>query len=84
MFGRHQWSSSACEALLALCALANLIHGLPGEGSPEAENLHFHLHARAENKDGSTPVYKDPTADIEDRVNDLLPRMTLQEKVAQM
>lgn len=48
------------------------------------DDLHFHLNARATNKDGSTPVYKDPTAAIEDRVNDLLPRMTLQEKVAQM
>ena len=84
MFGRRRWSSSAHKAFLALCILANLVHGLPEEGSPEARNLHFHLHARAENKDGSTPTYKDPTADIEDRVNDLLPRMTLQEKVAQM
>ena len=48
------------------------------------DDLHFPLRARATNKDGSTPIYKDPTADIEDRVNDLLPRMTVQEKVAQM
>ena len=48
------------------------------------DDLHFPLHARATNKDGSTPVYKDPDAAIEDRVNDLLPRMTVQEKVAQL
>ncbi|TFY76921.1 hypothetical protein EWM64_g7092 [Hericium alpestre] len=48
------------------------------------DELHFHVHARATNKDGSGPVYKDPKAPIEDRVNDLLPRMTIQEKVAQI
>ncbi|KIO21728.1 glycoside hydrolase family 3 protein [Tulasnella calospora MUT 4182] len=31
-----------------------------------------------------TPLYKNPKANIEDRVNDLLPRMTLEEKVAQL
>ena len=29
-------------------------------------------------------LYKDPTVDIEDRVEDLLSRMTLQEKIMQM
>ncbi|OCH93251.1 glycoside hydrolase [Obba rivulosa] len=47
-------------------------------------DLHFSLHARGTNADGSLPVYKDPKASVEDRVNDLLPRMTLQEKVAQL
>lgn len=47
-------------------------------------DLHFPLHARATNLDGSSPIYKNPNASIEDRVNDLLPRMTLQEKVAQL
>ena len=47
-------------------------------------DLHFPLHARGTNNDGSLPIYKDPKASIEDRVNDLLPRMTLEEKVAQM
>jgi beta-glucosidase len=32
----------------------------------------------------SSPLYKDPTANIEDRVNDLIGRMTVEEKVAQM
>ena len=36
-----------------------------------------------ENADG-IPVYKDPEQKIEDRVEDLLSRMTLQEKVAQI
>ena len=48
------------------------------------DDLHFPVHARATNKDGSQPVYKKPDASIEDRVNDLLPRMTLEEKVAQL
>lgn len=47
-------------------------------------DLHFPLHARGTNNDGTLPVYKDPNAPIEDRVNDLLPRMTLEEKVAQL
>ena len=48
------------------------------------DDLHFPLHARATNKNGSLPKYKNPKAPIEDRVNDLLPRMTLEEKVAQL
>lgn len=48
------------------------------------DDLHFNLHARATNKDGSEAVYKNPTASIEDRVNDLYPRMTVEEKVAQL
>ncbi|KAG5651217.1 hypothetical protein H0H81_009446 [Sphagnurus paluster] len=48
------------------------------------DGLHFSLHARATNTDGSAVLYKDPTASIEDRVNDLLPRMTLAEKVSQL
>lgn len=47
-------------------------------------DLHFPLYARATNLDGSLPIYKNLNASIEDRVNDLLPRMTLQEKVAQL
>ncbi|KAJ3857876.1 glycoside hydrolase family 3 protein [Lentinula lateritia] len=48
-------------------------------GSPE-----FSLVARGTNSDGSLPTYKNPNASIEDRVADLLPRMTLEEKVAQI
>ncbi|KAF5364585.1 hypothetical protein D9758_005612 [Tetrapyrgos nigripes] len=44
----------------------------------------FSLESRATNIDGSLPTYKDPNASIEDRVADLLPRMTLEEKVAQL
>ncbi|KAJ7200973.1 glycoside hydrolase superfamily [Mycena rebaudengoi] len=46
--------------------------------------LHFSLESRATNIDGSLPIYKDPTAAIEARVNDLLPRMTIEEKVSQI
>ncbi|KAI9457376.1 glycoside hydrolase superfamily [Boletus coccyginus] len=48
------------------------------------DGLHFSLEARGSNLDGSLPIYKNPNASIEDRVNDLLPRMTVQEKVAQL
>ena len=48
------------------------------------DDLHFPLFARGTNKDGSTPVYKNARAAIEDRVDDLLPRMTLEEKVSQL
>jgi hypothetical protein len=68
-------SSAALLALFPAFALASF--ELRGD-------LHFPLQARGTNKDGSTPKYKNPKADIEDRVKDLLPRMTLQEKVAQL
>ncbi|KAG6820323.1 hypothetical protein H0H93_002172 [Arthromyces matolae] len=48
------------------------------------DDLHFTLEARSANKDGSVPIYKNPKASIEDRVNDLLPRMTVEEKVSQL
>ena len=64
--------------------ILDFANALPDADSPEAEKLHFHLHARATNKDGSSPIYKDPNADIEARIKDLLPRMTIEEKVAQM
>ncbi len=35
-------------------------------------------------RDGRTPLYKDPSAAIEDRVEDLLSRMTPEEKAAQL
>lgn len=44
----------------------------------------FSLASRATNIDGSVPTYKNPEASIEDRVNDLLPRMTIEEKVSQL
>lgn len=47
-------------------------------------DLHFPLHARQTNKDGSVPTYKSKDAGIEARVSDLLPRMTLEEKVSQL
>ncbi|KAH8103067.1 glycoside hydrolase superfamily [Cristinia sonorae] len=49
-----------------------------------ATSPHFPLEARGTNSDGSRPTYKNPHASIEDRVNDLLPRMTIEEKVAQL
>ncbi|KAL0948856.1 hypothetical protein HGRIS_008976 [Hohenbuehelia grisea] len=48
------------------------------------DDLHFTLEARQANKDGSLPIYKNPKASIDARVKDLLPRMTVEEKVAQL
>ena len=48
------------------------------------DDLHFSVDARGSNLDSSLPIYKNPNASIEDRVNDLLPRMTVQEKVSQL
>lgn len=48
------------------------------------DDMHFPLHARGTNTDGSLPLYKNAHASIEDRINDLLPRMTIEEKVAQL
>lgn len=75
---------SGLRLALALLAFSSTVLGLPELGSPEADALHFHLHARATNKNGTPPTYKDPNANIEDRVSDLLSRMTVEEKVAQM
>lgn len=68
--------------------LALLLNVLPIFASQNWQDvrgdLHFPLHARASNLDGSKPIYKDANAGIEARVNDLLPRMSLEEKVAQL
>ncbi|KAJ7983164.1 glycoside hydrolase superfamily [Mycena polygramma] len=53
-------------------------------GNGVKEGLHFALESRATNIDGSLPIYKDPTASIDARVADLLPRMTIEEKVSQI
>ena len=50
----------------------------------EFADLGISLHSRAENADGSVPIYKDASADIEARIDDLLPRMTIKEKVSQL
>jgi beta-glucosidase len=34
--------------------------------------------------DASKPIYKDPSASIDDRVSDLLGRMTIEDKMAQL
>ncbi|KAJ7342635.1 glycoside hydrolase superfamily [Mycena albidolilacea] len=62
-----------------LCFLPALVLG-----NGVKEGLHFSLESRATNIDGSLPTYKDPTASIEARVADLLPRMTVEEKVSQI
>ncbi|KAH0839362.1 family 3 glycoside hydrolase [Lanmaoa asiatica] len=63
---------------LATLSIATVNH------SGVRDDLHFSVEARGSNLNGSPPIYKNPNASIEDRVNDLLPRMTVQEKVAQL
>ncbi|KAJ6473135.1 glycoside hydrolase family 3 protein [Mycena sanguinolenta] len=71
---------SRSTLLACLCLLPLLTSGNGGV----KEGLHFSLESRATNIDGSLPIYKDPTASIEARVADLLPRMTIEEKVSQI
>ncbi|KZT23228.1 glycoside hydrolase family 3 protein [Neolentinus lepideus HHB14362 ss-1] len=70
------WTRLWAASLLAETASA-LVRG-------SSDSLHFSLVSRGTNLDGSLPVYKNPNGSIEDRVNDLLPRMTIEEKVAQL
>ncbi|TFK53290.1 glycoside hydrolase family 3 protein [Heliocybe sulcata] len=67
-----------------ICAAGVLTGTIVTLARGSSEDLHFSLVSRGTNLDGSLPVYKDPNALIEDRVNDLLPRMTIEEKVAQL
>ena len=88
---RTHTPAHVCSAVLVfLASLQGLLSAQARSTTEEADllgvrgDLHFPLYARATNLDGSLPIYKNPNASIEDRVNDLLPRMTLQEKVAQL
>ncbi|TCD71921.1 hypothetical protein EIP91_000053 [Steccherinum ochraceum] len=67
-------------ALVLYSLILHLVHG----SEITTGTTHFPLEARGTNNDGSLPTYKNPRASIEDRVNDLLPRMTIDEKVAQL
>lgn len=67
----------------ALVSLAVSAVCLVSATEERARALHPRLASDADIKK-PTPLYKNPNASIEDRVNDLLPRMTVDEKVAQM
>ena len=82
MNGMTQTSRMACLVLLLFSVVAGS-RVLALDLEPRSD-LHFPLEARATNKDGSLPTYKNAQASIEERVNDLLPRMTIEEKVSQM
>ncbi|KAJ7916268.1 glycoside hydrolase superfamily [Mycena leptocephala] len=70
--------------LACLCFIPALTSGSNVNNNGVRDGLHFSLESRATNIDGSVPIYKDPTASIEARVADLLPRMTIEEKVSQI
>lgn len=72
------------KSFSVLLALVSCTHVVAGNTFGVRDELHFSLESRATNIDGSLPTYKNPKASIEARVNDLLPRMTVEEKVAQM
>ncbi|KAF8874876.1 glycoside hydrolase family 3 protein [Gymnopilus junonius] len=72
------------KSFSALLALTSFIQAFAENTLGVREGLHFSLESRATNIDGSLPIYKNPNASIEDRVNDLLPRMTIDEKVSQI
>lgn len=72
------------SSLLALAACFFALQGSAENTFGVRDGLHFSLEARAANIDGSTPVYKNPKASIEARVNDLLPRMSVEEKASQL
>ncbi|KAF8808280.1 family 3 glycoside hydrolase [Phlegmacium glaucopus] len=67
-----------------LISLLSAIRVLADDTFGVREGLHFSLESRATNIDGSRPLYKNPNASVEERVNDLLPRMTIEEKVSQI
>jgi beta-glucosidase len=46
--------------------------------------LLFSSHVGADSSAKATPIYKNPKASVDDRVQDLLSRMTIQEKTAQL
>ena len=71
--------------LLLSIILCLLFPSSSGEGTFGVKSgLHFTPESRATNIDGSIPTYKNPYAPIESRVDDLLPRMSLAEKTAQL
>ncbi|KAJ3485895.1 hypothetical protein NLJ89_g11857 [Agrocybe chaxingu] len=72
------------RSFAALFTLVACGHVLAQDTFGVATGLHFSVDARGENIDGSRPIYKNTDASIEDRVNDLLPRMSVAEKVAQV
>ncbi|KAF9066897.1 glycoside hydrolase family 3 protein [Rhodocollybia butyracea] len=69
--------------MLRLLSVLTLLQVALGSSSL-LEPRKFSLVARGTNLDGSLPTYKNPNASIEDRINDLLPRMTLEEKVEEL
>lgn len=69
--------STLVSSLLSLQAVGENTFGV-------RDGLHFKIESRAVNIDGSVPTYKNPKASIEARINDLLPRMSLEEKVSQL
>jgi beta-glucosidase len=67
----HRTRTSLLSIVLVI--LASLLHGVPA-----------HAQETAAKPDAATTRYKDPNVPIADRVADLLPRMTLEEKVEQL
>src|SRR5262245_9333380 len=70
-------------ALLGLATATQLVQTAQAQDSNLALNKPVAVSSPTPTQT-STPIYKDPTAPVSERVNDLLARMTLDEKIGQM
>lgn len=67
-----------------IVALAALSLGNPAVAKPTQNGRQPSLLSRTSSTNSSLPLYRDPSACVNDRVEDLLSRMTLEEKAGQM
>ena len=74
---KHEGSHPPCVACIAVSCYCC-------QPLSVRDDLHSSLEVRGSNINGSLSTYKNPKASIKDWVKDLLPRMTVQEKVSQL
>lgn len=81
-FRRSRFLVAAMTRFLAI-VLAGLALTNVGQAAPSKLERRAALLSR-QSSDGSTPIYRNSTRCVDDRVEDLLSRMTLEEKAGQM
>ncbi len=75
---------SICMALLSTLSMAQItVPHIPAKYIPSKKNL-YKKDWIDFNKNGAKDIYEDPKAKIEDRIEDLLSKMTMDEKTCQM